>query len=150
MTTSDSSYVLDASVVLKWYLLDEADVARAHGFYRQFVAGNWELRAPSYIRYEVANGIEAARLQGRVAAEVASTQHSRFLGLGFFEKEDPNALIEAAIGLSRELSIAPYDALYLALAEATGIIFVTADHRLYRRIAGRVPYARWIGDVPLP
>lgn len=150
MTTSDTGFVLDASVVLKWYLRDEENLAEADRLQAEAETGQVNLTAPNYIRYEVANGLEIARRQQRLADETLTRSLFNFLALPVYQERDSDALLALALDLARRHAIAPYDALYLALAEAMGFAFVTADRRLYRRIVDDVPYARWIGDVSLP
>ena len=139
--------MLDASVALKWHLRDENHTAEADSLYDSFVTGHIELTAPHYIRYEVANGLEMARVQGRLGSGEVVTELSSFLDLGLGLDQDTDELLYGALELSQRYTITPYDGLYLALAEHAGLSFVTADGRLYRRIHGAVSYARWIGDV---
>ncbi len=54
-------------------------------------------------------------------------------------------LIPAAYALVHQHGIAFYDALYLALALQLDVPFITADRRLYQRIA-QLPLVVWLGD----
>ena len=147
MTTSpDLVWVVDASVALKWYLLDEGLVDEAAVFLEGFVNERLELLAPDYIRYEILNALEVARIQRRITSLEASEGFGHFLGLGFHLPHDDEQLLLNAAAVSRRYAVAPYDALYVALAETTGSLFVTADERLYGRIKSEA-YARWLGDI---
>ena len=143
----DSRFVVDASVVLKWYLQDEDHVAQAVSLYEGWVEGRIQLTAPNFIRYEVANSLETARIQGRIDAGQASIEIDNFMVTGIYLDGDGDDLVRAAIDASRRYGVAPYDGLYLALAEETDRVFVTADRRLHRRVRDQVPYVRWLATV---
>lgn len=145
--TSEPAWVVDASVALKWYLLDEEFVEDATALRDSYVNEDLAIFAPNYIRYEILNALEVARLQQRITASEASAGFRHFVDLGFYLPEDGDDLLASAAEISRAYEISPYDALYLALAENSDELFVTADRRLYRRIRDHVPYARWIGEV---
>lgn len=147
MMTTDPGWVVDASVALKWYLRDEDHVPEALSLLEAYSAGEAELMAPYYIRYEIANALDVARIQSRISADEVESGLDNFLRAGVHLASDSDELLRAAIDVSRRYVVAFYDGLYLALAELTGYQFVTADGRLYRRIQDRVPYARWIGDL---
>ncbi len=149
MTTSDAGFVVDASVVLKWYLRDEEHAGQADLLQRAFETGRLDLTSPNYVRYEVAIGLEIAHRQGRLAAELLHDCLANFLALPVYQERDADQLLHDAMRLSAQYEVSPYDALYLGLAEQSGYPLVTADARLYRRVRSRVPYVRWIGDVKL-
>lgn len=151
MVTATEVMVVDASVAIKWHLVDEDHVEAAASLFGQFLQGTVELVAPAHIRYEVPSAIIVAtsskppRLtvqQGREAIE-------QFLGLDL-RTVNTNELILAAFPLVRQYAVAFYDALYLALAHELGLPFITADNKLYQRIKS-LPDVIWIGDyAPAP
>jgi predicted nucleic acid-binding protein len=64
---------------------------------------------------------------------------------------DSPALTFAAWEIARDLNERhTYDSVYLAVARAFGMEFWTADQQLLRRLDGRFPEARFLGDYPLP
>jgi predicted nucleic acid-binding protein len=64
---------------------------------------------------------------------------------------DSPALMRAAWEIARDLNERhTYDSVYLAIARAFGMEFWTADQQLLRRLDGRFPEARFLGDYPLP
>jgi predicted nucleic acid-binding protein len=143
MEKAAEALVVDASVAAKWYLRDETDVEQADLLLTRFTTGELVLVAPEQIRYEIPATISVATLaarprmnkdDGRVAIE-------SFLALGVhtFGSDD---LILSAFSLVHQHGVAFYDGLYLALAT---IPFITADNRLYQRIAG-LPGVIWISD----
>jgi predicted nucleic acid-binding protein len=146
MAKTTEALVVDASVVAKWYLRDETDVAQADLLLSRFTTGELVLVAPEQIRYEIPATISVATLgarprmtqdDGRVAIET-------FLALGIptFGTDD---LILSAFSLVHQHRVAFYDALYLALATILEIPFITADNRLYQRIASLAGVI-WISD----
>ena len=145
--TSDVSWVVDASVALKWYLEDEDHVEDAVRMLDGFVAGQLDLTAPSFIRYEMANALEVARVQGRISGEESRQKLSRFLATKIFAARDDDALIDGAVAVSSRYGISPYDGIYLAMAEESGSMYVTADALLYRRIESVLPFARLLANV---
>ena len=140
-------WVVDASVALKWYLEDESDVRQAEHLWNAFAAGETTLVAPHYIRYEIANALEVARVQGRISQEQADEKLTSFLGTDVYLEADDDALLLAAIGATRRYEVTPYDGLYLALAESLGFGFVTADRDLYRHVRDEISYIHWISSV---
>jgi predicted nucleic acid-binding protein len=143
MEKTAEALVVDASVAAKWYLRDETDVEQADLLLTRFTTGELILVAPEQVRYEIPATISVATLgarprmskdDGRVAIET-------FLALGVhtFGSDD---LILSAFSLVHQHGVAFYDGLYLALAT---IPFITADNRLYQRIAG-LPGVIWISD----
>lgn len=145
MTAEPAGLVVDASVAVKWHLVDEeyADVAAL--LLREFVAGAIELVAPGQIRSEVPSAIIAAviRRQGRLTAEQGEAAIREFLSLGIITV-DRDDVILATFPLVQQYGIAFYDALYLALARALRLPRLTADRRFYQR-TNRLPEVRGIG-----
>ena len=125
--------VVDASVAIKWFLL-EPDRAAA----RRLLEPGQRLLAPELIVAEVANAmwkrVIASEADPRqVVATVASL--SRFFGRLFTLAP----LAARAIEIAAELRHPVYDCFYLALAESEDAVMVTADRRLISRLAG----SRW-------
>jgi predicted nucleic acid-binding protein len=150
MTTNDYGWVVDASVILKWSLRDAAEdfLEEADALYEAFLARRIDLIAPCYARYEVASGLEIARLQQRIDLEAAEARLRWFLRTSVSDTEDDDSLLIEAMDLAQRHAISLYDAIYVALAERLDYTFVTADSRLYKRIATQTAIAKWIGDIP--
>jgi predicted nucleic acid-binding protein len=63
---------------------------------------------------------------------------------------DSPVLLRAAWQLACDLDERhTHDSVYLVIAQSYGIEFWTADQQLLRRLAGRFPEARFLGDYPL-
>lgn len=57
-----------------------------------------------------------------------------------------DSLILPAYRLARRFGCSYYDAIYLALAEATALPFLHADDKLRRNLGTRFPLSLWIED----
>jgi predicted nucleic acid-binding protein len=116
--------VIDASVLGPALLDDAEDGARA----REAIAGQ-DLSAPHLIDCEVVSVIRRARLRGDVGEDRARQALADLA-------EIPVARVAHTHLLGRmwELrpTLTPYDAAYVALAEALEATLVTADRRLAR------------------
>lgn len=115
--------VVDCSVTLAWFLLDErnelAERILAH-------IGQLELWAPPIWRYELANGLEVARRRGRLRS---SHWHEAIREAGLAPvRIDPTlpGCPELAELAARE-KLTTYDAAYLELALRRGLPLATLD-----------------------
>jgi predicted nucleic acid-binding protein len=146
MEKTTEALVVDASVAAKWYLRDETDVEQADLLLTRFSLGELVLVAPEQIRYEIPATISVATVgtRPRMSRDDGRAAIESFLALGVhtFGTDD---LILSAFALVHQHAIAFYDALYLALATILEIPFITADNRLYQRIAG-IEGVLWISD----
>ena len=138
------SVVVDASVVLKWQLDDEEDVAQANALRDDFyLRGTFQALAPQLLIYEVTNGIATACRRKRIAPDKAELALANLVALGVELKEvDPRSVLRLAL----QYNLAAYIAAYLALAEAERCELWTGDRPFYQAVRGQFPWARWIGD----
>ena len=148
MASAVPRLVVDASVAVKWYLLDEDYADQAGALLSQFRQGAIKLAAPTHIRYEVASAITVATRgrAPRLTLEQGRRAIEEFLALDLETTGDAK-IVRLAYDLVHEYDCAFYDALYLALAQEMGVPFITADGRLYRRVRA-IPTVLWIGDFP--
>ncbi len=115
--------VLDASVVIKWFI-PETDSDKA----AQFIE-NYTLNAPHILDMEVKGGLLRAyrqRRQTHAQAEMALTLWRDGHGQSF-QFASQLALEEQAIYLSLQIKHTFYDCFYLALAQSHDIPLITAD-----------------------
>ena len=138
--------IIDASVALKWYLVDEENHHTAMHFLTEYIAGNLELIGPSLLEYEVINGLLIAGRRGRIPEKDILNAIDGFIGLDI-SLHSIASYYEKALVLCRNYGISIYDASYLALAEETSAPAITADMNLYKKVRKRVQSLQWIGDV---
>jgi predicted nucleic acid-binding protein len=140
--------VIDASVALKWFLLDEKYGDRALDLLERFVRGELDLAAPSLLVYEVINGLVIAQRKGRIAEEKVFSSISGFLNLGI-TFVDVAGLEARVLHFCRVYDRSAYDASYLAVAEQDSLALVTGDERLYNSTKGKAAWVKWIGGEVL-
>ena len=146
MTVSSARLVvLDASIAVKWYLLDEEHAQEAAVIFDRMSDGDIEVIVPSHFHAEVSNAVRNAVRGRRSTVDDARDALKNFRALMI-----PSIPLEEILinGLEYALRFdcAFYDALYLTLAEQIGCPFVHADRRLHNTLAGRFPHELWIED----
>ena len=116
-------YVIDASVILKWVFGDEreSDQNRALELLPAWVGGRAELLAPSLWEYEVGN------FPGRLFPGQASEKMALIVNLKFSSIPLTESMQRLCFDWMARNGVTFYDACYLALAEETKSILVTAD-----------------------
>jgi predicted nucleic acid-binding protein len=136
--------VVDASVILKWYLLDEVHGAQALALLQQCAARELEILAPSLLTYELMNGLVIAGRRARLDQDTISLSFSGFMSLGvrFY---DISFFVDKIFQYCRLYGRSVYDSSYLALAEQEGADLITADERLFNAVQKDLPWVRWIG-----
>lgn len=133
--------VLDASVVLKWFLPDEEEGQMALEFLEKHLAGEIQLVAPSLLEYEVLNGLLYAGKRGRIKEDIIRKAAEGLAGLGI-ELKPPSAHAARALKFARAFGISIYDAAYLAVAEAEGCPLITAADRLFAAVHKGFPLVK--------
>ncbi|MBI2916948.1 MAG: type II toxin-antitoxin system VapC family toxin [Chloroflexi bacterium] len=138
--------VVDASVALKWQLLDEPYVRQANALRR-----DWRVRnvivamAPQLFAYEMVNGIVSALRQRRLNLSQATQALDMLTTVGVELRE---VAPQRVFALALEHRLSAYDAAYLALAQAEGCELWTCDKPFYDSIKGASTLVRWIGEYP--
>jgi predicted nucleic acid-binding protein len=126
--------VLDASVVVKWFLREgERHLDRARSLRAAFEAGSLIVYVPSLLRLELVN-VAGRRWRWDEAALTELAAAIDELGFEFVEPELNRVARWTAHGLTA------YDAAYVAVAEANGLRLVTDDD-LIVSVAGEVATA---------
>jgi predicted nucleic acid-binding protein len=135
------SLVVDASVALKWFLLEEPHASQALAI----VQGGDALIAPDFLVAEVCNAAWRSALLGRLThsqLDEIATSVPRFFGA----LVSTTGLAPLAVAIARQLDHPVYDCLYLALAEAEQASFVTADLQLLGKVRA-TPWEQWAMDL---
>ena len=134
--------VADASVVLKWIFVGEANHEEALGLRARHIRGDLPIAAPDLLLYEIANVLPMKREDSKLALEGFQEIYSAGLYLHSFDLPE----FSKAVELSLRYGVTTYDACYLALAQALRCRFVTADERLLNRL-GKVPHVLHLREV---
>lgn len=119
------SYVLDASVALKWFL-PEPDSDLAAPFLQRFAEGTEHFVAPEILLAEFAHVLTKHKRGGRIDSATASDIWADFLSLGI-ELVPVAATAGAAFRECLTAHGSFYDALYVVLARERSCTVLTAD-----------------------
>lgn len=138
MTETPRPLVVDTSVAVKFYLPEEF-MEEARRLRDTVDDGLVEMIAPNTIQPEFWNALWQKRRREELSPEEARSIWEEFA-------EDPIALYKPEDLMPRAIEVADtgviiYDALFIALAEATNTVVTTADDRLLRTLKG-TPFAR--------
>jgi len=125
--------VVDASVALKWFLIEPGDAEAVR------LANKGNLIAPELLLAEVCNAVWKAVRQGRLS-EFQATHIAQVLPTYFDALIPLRQLAERATEIALALNHPVYDCFYVALAEQAASKLVTADRRLLERTQG-TPWA---------
>ena len=137
--------VLDASVILKWYLSDEEYGQKALLLLHKYITKELDILSPSLLEYEVINGLIMAQKRGRIKEENILVAIEGFFDLQI-DLKDLSHFYPRALYYCRLYNRSLYDASYLALAEVEGIPLITADEGLYRAMKSHLKWVKWIGE----
>ena len=138
-----TAYVVDASVVVKWFV-PEIHSRHALRLLRKGIA----LKAPELIQAEVGNILwkkcRAGELDGTTAGEILDNFKRSPLVV---QPHGPFMKLAWEIALKHRQTF--YDSLYLALAMTEKARMVTADRKFYDALAGTSSerHLLWVEDV---
>jgi predicted nucleic acid-binding protein len=139
-----TGFVVDASVALKWFL-PEVHSEAASCLLRE----GHRLHAPDLIWAEFGNVLWKKWRRKEIAAEAAQGILRDFLRFPLIVYA-ADRLLPAAWAIAEAFERTIYDSLYVALAQGTGNVLVTADSKLYNELNGTrlQPVLRWVEDIP--
>jgi predicted nucleic acid-binding protein len=123
-------YVVDASVVVKWFSRFEEDIENSEKLLYSHVEGTSPLASSSLVLYEVCNALRFNPNFGKNDLLKAATSLHK-LGL---ELVDFPEVRESAIALALSQDITIYDAVYIAVSQTHHIPLITADYKLLAKI----------------
>ncbi len=126
-----SRLVLDASVVVKWYV-PERGTPEAIAI-RDTIPF---LAAPDLLTTELGNAVWKKLQRGEISRTDADAIIQAFVVSRQVALYSARPLLEPAFAAAADIQHPIYDALYLALAEILGCPLVTDDQRLIRAVAG--------------
>jgi predicted nucleic acid-binding protein len=124
-------YVIDTSVVVKWFSsYDEGDLDHALHLRRQFAEGECSMIVPDLLFYELAN---ALRFNPRFTPADVRRAVGSVIGMGFVVREASLEMLSLAVETAYDRGATVYDACFAAVAQMENGALVTADDRLYTR-----------------
>lgn len=123
-------YVVDASVVIKWYS-EEKDSIKAEGMLFDLKKGIIQVFAPSLLIYEVGNALYKGKKfeEERVLLAMETLFDS---GIEFFPIDEALAISTAHFMVRHNITF--YDAAYVALASVLNIPLISADEKGHKKI----------------
>ena len=127
-------YVVDASIVVKWFVQEQWSDEASH-----LLEAEATLIAPELIFTEVCNALRAVHRRGEISAQdlgdAIDALRAAPIGVPFSLRQ----LAAAAARLAVDLDHPVYDCFYLALAIQEQYPVVTADARFHEKVS-RHPY----------
>lgn len=131
--------VVDASVVLKWFL-PETDSAAADYLLEEFLNDEVELLAPDLMLVETASALwKRVMIRKELSADEATLIYRDLLTLPFSFIAS-GTVADAALQVALKHNHSVYDALYCALAIDRRCDFVTADWKLANKLHDVFPF----------
>lgn len=122
--------VLDASVVLKWFLQEESS-EKALEIRQRYLSSQIDISVPCLILSEVSNVL---RYEPNYTQDSTKEALSSILDLGIDIVVLTKEIYELAIELAYKYDVTVYDAQYLALSQDLGFELITADEKLFERL----------------
>lgn len=140
--------VIDANVVVKWFLDDEEYVDNAVAIKDAFLEDKIDLIAPIILPVEWANAMNVSIKRKRFPDKEWEGALEDFEEFSI-PIVNSNGLLKLAWSYSRSFDKAVYDGIYMALASIEGCELVTGDKPLFNSVQDRIPWVRWIGDFAI-
>ena len=124
--------IVDASVAVKWLISEpDDDLAEA-------LLARLDLSAPDLLKLEVGHVLGKLYRRGATSGQFTIDAWRALDDLPL-QLHPSGELLHLAFDLSVHLGAAIYDCVYLALAQTTEDVFVTADERFARAVRGAAP-----------
>jgi len=134
ITAHHAGYVLDASVIVKWFLHhQEADRDRALALRDMHIAGRTTIYIPRLALLEILNAI---RFNPKADEETGEAALEVLQDLNLEIKPGDVDVLRKTNAIAWAYKITIYDALYVALAEQVGYPLITADEVMVKKLKG--------------
>ncbi len=135
-TKPREGYVVDASVVARWFIRGEEWEDKALKLLEEHKSGRVDLFSVDLMSYEVVNSLLQAFSKGYMSEDdaIAAVEQLFILSPRFidFNEDDWAEVLKTAI----RLGITAYDSSYLIASKKAGIPFITADKGIVERAKG--------------
>jgi predicted nucleic acid-binding protein len=135
-------YVLDASVLIKWFSNEEY-TDRALKLRDEFLQGYAELAVPDLLLYEVSN---ALRYNPNYNENDVIESVDSLYDMGINIIIPTGDVIKSAINLAFTHDVTLYDAFYAALAKEIDFTLITADAKFYRK-TNNLGFIKFIDEI---
>lgn len=135
--------VIDASAVVE-YLVELTLTDPATRLFHLAAAGRVELWAPDLVYSESASALRKLVRLEAIAAATARTAVENLVDLPISIAGTAALMLEV---WRMQAFLTPYDACYVALADALGAELVTAEHNLTMELRKRRKRARFLGEL---
>lgn len=134
ITAHHAGYVVDASVIVKWFLHhQEADRDKALALRDLHISGRSTIYVPELAFLEVLNAI---RFSSKADEEDGKTALEALQDLNLESKSASGDLLRKTNAIAWAYKITIYDALYVAMAEQIGYPLITADEAMVKKLRG--------------
>ena len=127
-----TGYVLDTSVVIKWFSShDEADLENALRLREAIITNDCVVTVPDLLFYELANALHH---NPNFTCDDVKDALAAISDMGFTVTGVDSSLMSRALDIAFVFNTTVYDAYSMALAESIEALFVTADYRFHERV----------------
>lgn len=139
-----TSYVIDASVAVKWVLAERLQSEAFH-----YLNPDFRLLAPSFILIECISAIQKKVWRKEIRSEDGWYAYEILRRYDRLILTSTHDLLRPSFELANTISHSIYDCFYLALAIQENALVVTADYKFFE-CAKRSPYANYISLIENP
>ncbi|MCL6471876.1 MAG: type II toxin-antitoxin system VapC family toxin [Firmicutes bacterium] len=122
-------YLVDSSVILKWFFPDEEGALEANELYVLMQSGAILLSTDSSVIHEVANVLHS---KGKLSAQEIAEAISKMFNDGLRLIEDDQHMLIDAIKIGFAKKVGTHDAVLIASTMKNGTTLITADHLLHK------------------
>lgn len=126
-------FVIDTSVVVKWFSKDEVDSEIALHLRQEMFDGRCTVTAPDLLIYELAN---ALKYNPNLTSKDVKDAMGSIYDMGIDIKGVDAIIVTRAIEISFKFNVTIYDAYFMALSQIEKKPFLTADYKFTNRIKG--------------
>ncbi len=128
------AYILDTSVVVKWFSkYSEDDLETSLQIRQDILDGKYAVVVPTLMFYELAN---ALRYNPRFDAKDVNEALSSVIEMGFEVKGIEAGTMARAVETAFKFHATVYDTYFLALSQTENKSLITADYRFVERMKG--------------